>query len=123
MNERCSVLNHPASVASSVASFSRLMAEEKAIFLALLVFELTLVGRETYDVGEEGLINPARLRVINEVLHRIASYLIAMKQEGSRPEHDEHLVRSVLDHPGDAGLQRQLAEAFDRALTMSSAIR
>ena len=49
----------------------------------------------------------ARLRLINEVHHRVISF----NEEKGYP--DEKFVRSILEPPGDLELQRQLREAFD----------
>src|SRR4051812_5055181 len=98
----------PLSLPAAVAYLSGLTTEEKAIFLALLVFELTVVARDTYDIGQDGLINPARMRVINEIQHRISAYLVALRQDDAQPDSDDALMRIVLEHPEDTGLQRQL---------------
>jgi hypothetical protein len=108
-------------IPAAVAYFSGLTTEEKTIFLALLVFELTIVARDTYDPGQDGLINPTRMRVINEIQHRISAYLVALKQDDAKPEPDDVLMRIVLEHPGDAGFRRQLVAAFGRAMGMMAA--
>jgi hypothetical protein len=67
----------------------------------------------TYEVGEEGLTNPSRLRLINEVQHRVISFLMALIKNEEKRYPDEVLVRIILEHPEDLELQRQLQEAFD----------
>jgi len=58
------------------------------------------------------LTQPARLRRITEVQHRVLSGIIAlMKNETKRYPH-EVLVRLVLEHPEDRDLQQQLEQAF-----------
>ena len=58
--------------------FSDLSDIEKANFLARLAFELTIVARETYEVGTDNLEFPQEMRIINEIQHRILNYLSAL---------------------------------------------
>jgi hypothetical protein len=44
-------------------------------WLARLLFALTQFARGTYTVGGPGLQHPEKLRLYNELLHRIASQL------------------------------------------------
>jgi len=39
-------------------------------FLVYLAHALTILARDTYEVGTEGVTNPSRLRHINELQHR-----------------------------------------------------
>lgn len=47
----------------------------KTRFLAALGHELTIVGRESYTVQEDGLDHPQWLRMINEIQHRVLACL------------------------------------------------
>jgi hypothetical protein len=47
-------------------------ANIKAQFLAILMHELTIAGRNSYRVASDELDKPSQLRVINEVQHRVA---------------------------------------------------
>ncbi|WP_313917131.1 hypothetical protein [Tahibacter sp.] len=57
-------------------SFCEASREQKALVLARLLRALGVVGRETYVPGEDGLSDPARLRRLNELSHRIANKLV-----------------------------------------------
>lgn len=52
-----------------------LEAGAKLRFLVRLSCELTIVGRDSYEVGGEGLTNPRHLRRINEIQHRVSACL------------------------------------------------
>jgi hypothetical protein len=117
VNERGPKMN----ILDAAAFFSALGPDEKASFLALLAHELTVVARDTYEVGGEGLTNPARMRAVNEVQHRLMSFLVALLSGDPRRYPDDILVRIVLENPGDAVLQRQLAAAFGRAMSLVGA--
>jgi hypothetical protein len=104
-------------VTDAVAAFSSLTTEEKADFLALLAHELTIVARDSYEVGREGLTNPARVRAVNEVQHRVTGFLVALLKNDVKRYPDDVLVNIIFELPGEAGLQKQVAEAFARSLT------
>src|SRR5687767_13904942 len=90
--------------ADAVASFSVLTPDGKGRFVALLAHELTILARDTYEVGESGLTNPARMRAINEVQHRLMGFLVALLRDDAQRYPDDVLVRIVLEHPADTVL-------------------
>ena len=94
--------------------FSSYAAAEKGEFLALLMYEMTVIARESYEVGGEGLTDPRRVRLLNEVQHRVSSFLSALLRQDPRRCDDATLVRIILEQPGDESLGRQLGEAFAR---------
>jgi hypothetical protein len=98
--------------------FLRYSREEKIAFLLRLAHELTIVARDTYEAGTEGVTNAPRLRMLNEIQHRILAFLIALCDEDSRRYPDEVLAAIVLDGGQDQGLQSQLKDAFDRAASL-----
>ena len=108
-------------IPDAVVSFSALAPGEQAEFLALLAHELTIVARDPDEVGQDGLTDPARMRVINEIQHRVTAALIAMLKSDPRRYPDDVLVRIVLEHPEDTGLQQQLAGAFCHAMALIGA--
>ena len=87
---------------------------EKKEFLAQLMYELTLIARDSYEVGQDGLTNPQRVRRINEVQHRVSAFLWALLRDDPHRFPDDVLVRIVLEHEDDEILRRELSEAFTR---------
>jgi hypothetical protein len=104
-------------VHQAIETFSSYSIQEKTAFLARLAHELTILARDAYDVGQDGLTDPPRLRRINEVQHRVTSFLLALIKNDPKRYPDDVLVRIILEHPEDADFQRQLQEAFDRLET------
>jgi hypothetical protein len=106
----------------AIDTFSNYSPQEQIDFLVHFAHTLTILARDTYEVGEEGLTQPARLRRMNEVQHRIMGFLLAlMKQEGKRYP-DNIFVRLLLEHPDDVVLQQQLQETFSHlTVQMASA--
>ena len=104
-------------VRQAITTFSHYSPQEKSDFLLQLAHALTIIARDTYEVAGEGLTQPARLRRLNEVQHRIASFLVAlMRQEDGQRYPDDVLVRLILEHAEDLELQRQLQEAFSHLM-------
>jgi hypothetical protein len=98
----------------AIAVFTAYSLREKEEFLAHLIYELTIVARDSYEVGGDGLTNPQRVRSINEVQHRLSAFLWALLRHDSKRYPDDVLVKIVLEHPEDSTLERQLMEAFAR---------
>lgn len=98
----------------AIAIFSAYSLREKEEFLAHLIYELTVVARDNYEVTGDGLTNSQRVRRINEIQHRLSAFLWALLRNDSKRYPDEVLVRIILEHPEDSVLERQLAETFAR---------
>jgi hypothetical protein len=99
-------------VCEAIHTFKNYSPQEKIDFLVQLAHALTILARDTYEVGEEGLTHPSRLRRINEVQHRILGYIIALRKQGAKRYPDDVLVQVILEHADDLALQQQLQEAF-----------
>ncbi|HEX8919857.1 MAG TPA: hypothetical protein VF766_00170 [Pyrinomonadaceae bacterium] len=98
----------------AITVFVSYSSKDKEEFLAHLIHELTIIARDNYEVGQDGLINPQRMRRINEVQHRISDSLCALLQNNPHRYPDDVLVRIILEHPDDNALEQQLSEAFAR---------
>ena len=101
----------------AIDTFSHYSLQEKSDFLLRLAHALTILARETYEVGGEGLTQPIRLRLINEIQHRVMGFLVSLREADTRRYPDEVLVRIILEHPEDSDLQRQLWEMFDHLIS------
>ena len=98
----------------AVETFRRYSSREKIDFLVRFAHMLTILARDTYEVGENGLTHPSRLRIINEVQHRVTGFLLALMKDDPGRYPDEILVKTVLEHPDDPDLQQQLHRAFEQ---------
>lgn len=107
---------------SNLQSFLSLTDREKTETLVRLSHELTIVARDTYEVGSAGLSRPARLRTLNEIQHRITAHVLALLTGDSERYPDDTLARIILAHDDDAELQRQLNDAFIRAVGHAAAV-
>lgn len=67
------------------AWLKNLSFDDQLKFLARLSFEITMVGRNSYEPGTDGLSLPMQLRRVNEILNRVTA---AQKQlfDGTCPD-------------------------------------
>ena len=98
----------------AIAIFSSLSQRDKEEFLAHLIHELTIIARDSYEVGGDALVNPQRVRSINEIQHRISAFLWALLRNDSKRYPDDVLVKIILEHPDDNALEQQLNKTFAR---------
>lgn len=110
----------PLTVGDAISRFSEMDTGTKASFLASLAWELTVMARDTYEVGGTGLTDPQRMRAINEVQHQLLNFLTAILRSDVGRYTDDVIVHMILEHPDDANLERQMSSAFSRALSMAS---
>jgi hypothetical protein len=100
----------------AIETFCKYSPQEKLDFLVQLAHALTILARDTYAVAEDGLTNPSRLRIINEIQHRVTGFLMALCKEDAKRYPDDVFVRILLEHPEDLDLQRQLQETWGRLM-------
>lgn len=104
-------------VEEAIAVFASYSSNDKEELLSHLIYELTILMRDSYEVGGDSLTNPQRARFINEVQHRVSALLWATLRHDPQPFPDEFLVRLVMEHQGDNVLERQLSNIFTRLLS------
>lgn len=105
----------------AIVTFCSFGSQEKAKFLLRLAHALTVLARDTYEVGKEGVTRPTRLGLIDELQLRITSFVLALLENDPKRYPDDVLVKIILDHPEDQGLQRQVEEEFDRLVAQIEA--
>jgi hypothetical protein len=100
----------------AIETFCKYSPQEKIDFLVHISHALTILARDTYAVEDDGLTNPSRLRVINEIQHRVTGFLLALRKNDVKRYPDDVLVRIILEHPEDLDLQQQLQEISSRLM-------
>ena len=99
---------------NKTAQFTALSELEQARLLSLFAHELTLHARDGYEPGTERLSDPALLRRLNEVQHRVTA-AIHDRLSSSRARYpDDVLVRLIAGSDADA-FSRRLHAAFCRS--------
>jgi hypothetical protein len=102
---------------AAIEAFGHLPVPEKLDVLLHLAHALTILARDTYEVGGAGLTQPARLRRLNEVQHRVTSSVLALRTPAAPRYPDDVLVQIILDHPEDRELERHLHALWERLMT------
>ena len=70
---------------------------------------LTVLARDTYEGGTEGLTDPSRLRCMHELQHRLLRFLMALRKNDANRYPNEIFVRLILERPEDWGISTATA--------------
>ena len=95
--------------------FSALTIDAKVKLLVHFAHELTILARDTYERGTDSVAAPERLRVINEIQHRVTSFVDDLLNENNGRYPDEVLMKIILEQPANPHFQEQFQRAFKRA--------
>lgn len=91
-----------------------LSGEDRLIMFGRLSHELTVVARDTYEVGSHNVKDAARLRALNEIQHQMTS-VVADLIENQRSTHSGSSVANIfLGEREDKSLERLLQFCFQR---------
>jgi hypothetical protein len=80
----------------AVAAYSALPASEQLRVLADYVHDLTVIARGTYIPQTEDIADPRRLRLLNEVQHRVTGHMRHLISGNIKRYPDDVIVRFVL---------------------------
>ncbi|MFC5475096.1 hypothetical protein [Paraherbaspirillum soli] len=69
--------------------FSAMTQIEKLSWLSQLLYVLSMLARDTYEVGTDDVARPADLRRFNELIHRVATFQkkVAKDKDYEMPEY------------------------------------
>jgi len=100
----------------AIETFCKYSLQEKIDFLVQIAHALTILARDAYTVEDQGLTNPSRLRLINEIQQRVTGFVLALRKNDVKRYPDDVLVRIILEPPEDLDLQQQLQEISGRLM-------
>ena len=86
-------------IRSFVATLS---TNAKLRFWARVSHQLTVIARDTYELGTEDVASPSRLRDANELQHRLTSVIVELADRREATIPDGVLVGFFLDGRADA---------------------
>ncbi len=98
----------------AIAFFSSLTSDEQKKFLVRLSHYLTVVARDSYEVGTDNITNQPKIRVINEIQHQLSSHLLALLENDSRRYPDDGLMRIILEHSENKKIEAEVMWAFEK---------
>ncbi|MBK8507234.1 MAG: hypothetical protein IPL51_00870 [Candidatus Competibacteraceae bacterium] len=96
-----------------------LETRSKTLFLATLMHELTIAGRNSYRVQSEELDKPSQLRKVNEIQHRVAACLRQILSGEDNESFQESIAAWVLEQQ-DSELQGLMSYAWSNAKNKTS---
>ncbi|MGH8208264.1 MAG: hypothetical protein ACRETD_00225 [Steroidobacteraceae bacterium] len=101
---------------SEIDFYSELRLFDKARLLNLFLHELAEEARGTYGPGVDQVHDTARLRFVNELLHRLTRVIEQLlAEEATRPA-DDVVLRMLLSPRADKVAERLVYNAYGRAI-------
>ena len=92
--------------------YAGLTKRRRVLFLARLLFESTISGRDTYVAGTDDVADAPRLRALNEFHHRLASHLRNVVS-GNRDRYpDDVICQMILESARELRLRDVLQRAI-----------
>lgn len=98
----------------AIEALARMSPIEEANFLARLGHWLTVVARDSYEFQAPGVVDPIKLRQINEIQHRVFSQIAGLVGKGERVFDPVVMVAWLTAEECEIELQNQCLEAFER---------
>lgn len=96
-----------------------LETHSKTLFLATLMHELTIAGRNSYRVQTEELDKPLQLREVNEIQHRVAACLRQLLAGQANESFQASIAAWVLEQQ-NTELQGLMSYAWSNAKAKAS---
>lgn len=97
----------------TTAFFSSLTRDEQMKFLAYISHYLTIVARDTYQIGTENITNQPKMRTVNEIQHQISSHLLALLENSLERYPDDVLMQTIFEQENKK-LKAEVTWAFER---------
>ena len=93
---------------------------QKTLFLVVLAHWINTFARDTYEAGTEEVLDPKRLRVLNELLHHVINELrnFIFKDEKRYP--DEVTIQTIFEIGEKLNMDSELNFSFKEAFKWSS---
>ena len=83
-------------IEEAIAAYSHLTSDQQVRVIARYAHELTVIARGTYVPGTENIADPYRLRMLNEVQHRVTGHLRHLLENDPKRYPDDVIVRIIV---------------------------
>lgn len=94
--------------------FNHLSSDEQTKFLALFSHNLTVLARDSYEVGTENITKPFLIREINEIQHRVSMQIYLLLENSSERYPDDVLMQIFLEHSENTVFEAEMIRAFEQ---------
>ena len=101
---------------SELEFLSDLRLIDKARLLNLFLHELAVEARATYGEGADQVADGARLRLANELVHRLTRVIDQLLAEDAARPPDDVVLRMLLSPRTDKAAERMVLTAYKRAV-------
>jgi hypothetical protein len=101
-------------ISEAITFFSSLSETEQQKFLALFSHWLTILARDTYEIGTQNITNSPKIRRINEIQHQISSHLLALLENNKERYPDEVLLKIILENTEDEAFESEMLWVFEQ---------
>ncbi len=91
-----------------IAQYSQNSELQQAKFLSYLAHQITVFARDTYEVGGNSSLNPARLRGKNEIIHRITGQQFALLSNRSSRYPDDVFIKTIFEIAAACNIENDL---------------
>jgi len=101
---------------SEIRNFQDLSSIDKSRFLAHFMYELTLEARNFYGHGGEHVMDPEKLRFINEVQHRVTRFIEQILIDDPARSTDDVMLRLLLAPRKEKAIEGLMHAAYSRTI-------
>jgi len=89
---------------------------QQAKFLSRLAYQITIFARDTYDSNTDVLSNPAQLRCVNEMVHRILGQQFKLLLGDCERYPDDVFIEMIIDMAAACGFENYLSLSISDSL-------
>jgi len=100
-------------VIEAVSLYCNESESQQVKLLSRLGHQITIFARDTYEIDSNSLSDPARLRCINEIMHRILGQQFKLLLGDDSRYPDDIFIKMIFDIAADCNFEGDLALGID----------
>ena len=94
--------------AEIISQYTQKSELQQAKFLSRLAHQITIFARDTYELDGDSLLDPARLRGINEIMHRVIGQQFKLLPGENSRYPDDILIKMLFDMAIECHFEKHL---------------
>lgn len=106
-------------IAEAKNRYNELDDRQQTDFLIRFAHDLTILGRDCYEIDGTGVDHPKRLRYVNEMQHRIMGAVMELRGKEKGAKSRDWIVELMLKHESEL-LKTQTDWAFEHSISAVS---
>ena len=100
-----------------ISQYSQKSESQQAKFLSRLAHQITIFARDTYELDGNLLLDPARLRGINEIMHRIIGQQFKLLSGDTSRYPDDFLIKTIFDMATECNFEKHMDLSVTESLS------